>query len=73
MNIKDLIGTKSAVQCETKDDWDKLSQLTGNEEINYFNNSSSAKCFDLMNVGTFWVVLLFRRNRKKWIYNIQSI
>ena len=54
MNIKDLIGTKSAVQCETEADWDKLSQLTGNERENHFIKISSSKCFDLHNLGSWW-------------------
>lgn len=52
-NIKEYIGKKVAVECENKEDWDKLIKLTDTTNPNYFDTCPS-KCFDLEYLGSYW-------------------
>jgi len=51
--IKDYIGKNYAIQCNSKEEWDKISKLTGNTKPNYFKDSLEG-FFDLNFLGNYF-------------------
>lgn len=55
-NIKDYIGKKFALQCNSEEEWDKILKLSGSSLRNYYNNAGENKCINLYDPGTYWGV-----------------
>lgn len=72
--IKHLLGTKSAILCNSEEEWDQLIQLTSSPSPNYYNVSSN-KLFDLFTAGTTWTCTSYStivRHKSRTIYQFSD-
>jgi hypothetical protein len=53
-DIQRLINTNSLILCKTSEEWDNLSKLTNNKNINHFH-SSILHLFNLKQIGNYFV------------------
>jgi organic radical activating enzyme len=53
--IEDYFGTKTAIKCENKQQWDKICELT-KANSKYLYSAAKDGLFDLNTVGNYWSV-----------------